>query len=79
MSRALILHIGYHRTGTTTLQELVFPHLTRVTYFYKDRTPVAAPIVRAFAQSPEIWRRQGEEFFSSTSLVHARARGRRAP
>jgi hypothetical protein len=41
----------------------VFPQLTRVSYFYKDRTPAAAPIVRAFARSPDIWRQQGEGFF----------------
>jgi hypothetical protein len=64
MSRALIHHIGYHRTGTTTLQELVFPQLRNVTYYYKDRTPAAKPIVHAFGRSPDIWRRLGEKFFS---------------
>jgi hypothetical protein len=52
MSRSLILHIGHHRTGTTTLQELVFPQLTRIRYFHKDRIPVAATIVRAFGWDP---------------------------
>ena len=60
MDRSLILHIGYHRTGTTTLQELVFPKLTRLTYFCKDATPASAEVIEAFMYPPEIWRRDGQ-------------------
>ena len=61
MDRPLILHIGYHRTGTTTLQMLVFPQLTRVAYFRKDKTLASALILSAFRDSPSIWRLLGNK------------------
>jgi hypothetical protein len=68
MERNLILHIGYHRTGTKTLQRIVFPQLKRVAYFCRHSRPESATaasrqITRSFRFSPEIWRRRGEEFF----------------
>ena len=64
MDRTLIVHIGHSKTGTTTLQKLVFPQLTRFVYFCKNDTPASAQIERAFMHSPEIWRACGDRIFS---------------
>ena len=69
MRRPLILHIGHHRTGTTTLQKHVFPQLRSVAYFCKDATPVSAQVIDAFGHSPAIWRHRGEEIFRSASSL----------
>jgi hypothetical protein len=63
MDRTLILHIGHSKTGSTTLQKLVFPQLTRFYYSYKDHTPASTQIESAFMRSPEIWRRCGASIF----------------
>src|SRR5262245_38462599 len=68
MNNALILHIGYHRTGTKTLQRIVFPRLTRTAYFSthsipETSTPASVQITRSFGFSPEIWRQRGEALF----------------
>lgn len=67
MHRSLILHIGHPKTGTTTLQKLVFPQLSRVTYFDRDQTPASTGIVSAFMSSPGIWRQQGDRIFEQLS------------
>ena len=64
MQQPLIFHIGLPRTGTTTLQTLVFPQLTRIAYFNKDATPASAQLIRAFRRSPEIWRLRGDDIFN---------------
>jgi hypothetical protein len=64
MDRTLILHIGHSKTGTTTLQKLVFPQLTGFVFFCKDRTPASAQIESAFMCSPEIWRACGDSIFN---------------
>jgi hypothetical protein len=63
MDRILILHIGPPKTGTTTLQELVFPQLTHIAYFDRDRTPASSQFISAFMGSPEIWRLRGASIF----------------
>lgn len=60
----LFLHIGYPKTGTTTLQKLVFPSLSRASYFFDEKTPASAAFVGAFKRSPAIWRQYGQEIFS---------------
>jgi hypothetical protein len=57
--RTLVLHIGHHKTGTTYLQKRVFPHMLGLHYFVKTSTPAPEAIIRAFACSPDIWRKQG--------------------
>ena len=50
----LILHIGCHKTGSTYLQECVFPKLKNVYYYYKDKVyPVYSPV--ACLMSNEEW------------------------
>ena len=63
MDRALILHVGHRKTGTSTLQRLIFPQFTRVNYFCKDATPASRQLIHAFMYSPAIWRHQGEQIF----------------
>jgi hypothetical protein len=64
MTASLILHIGHAKTGTTTLQKLVFPQLSRTAYFDRDKTPASAEIEKAFMSSPEIWRQRGAEILA---------------
>jgi hypothetical protein len=78
MNRALILHIGHHRTGTTTLQTAVFPQLTGVTYFcYRDAASGLTEFIGAFNWSPAIWRSRGDDIFARL-CAEMRARGRPA-
>jgi hypothetical protein len=63
MGRMLILHVGLPKTGTTTLQKLIFPRLSHIAYFDRDRTPASKQIVRAFNSSPEVWRLRGDNIF----------------
>jgi hypothetical protein len=63
MGRMLILHIGPPKTGTTTLQELIFPQLSHIAYFDRDRTPASKQMVSAFNRSPEVWRLRGDNIF----------------
>jgi hypothetical protein len=65
MERTLILHIGHSKTGTTTLQKLVFPKLERYALFCKNDTPASAQVEQAFMGSPEIWRAAGERIFAT--------------
>jgi len=52
----IILHLGVHKTGTTWLQECVFPKLEGVYYYYKDKImPVLSP--KAVLMSNEEWSR----------------------
>jgi hypothetical protein len=71
---ALILHIGHHRTGTTTLQESAFPQLKHIAYICKD-SPASAQVTDAFAGSPAIWRQRGSEILDP---VFARASEQRS-
>jgi hypothetical protein len=64
MERALILHIGHSKTGTTTLQKLVFPQLNRFAFFCKSDTPASAQVEQAFMRSPEIWRAYGDRILN---------------
>ena len=57
--RTLVLHIGHHKTGTTYLQKRVFPQMSGLHFFVKTSTPAPEAIIRAFACSPDIWRKQG--------------------
>ena len=61
----LYLHIGLHKTGTTTLQKCIFPRLSQVSYFYKGAAAASAAVIRAFDGSPTIWRDQGIDLISS--------------
>jgi hypothetical protein len=63
MERTLILHIGHSKTGTTTLQKLVFPTLERFAFFCKSDTPASAQVEQAFMGSPEIWPAAGDHIF----------------
>jgi hypothetical protein len=77
MERALTLHIGYHRTGTKTLQRIVFPQFKQVAYFCRHANPKTATeasrqITRAFRFSPEIWSRRGEAFFRELRMDMAK-------
>ena len=51
-----IIHVGVHKTGSTYLQECVFPKLEGVCYCYKDKiTPVINP--KVVLMSNEEWSR----------------------
>jgi hypothetical protein len=75
MDRRLILHIGHPKTGTTTLQKLVFPRLSHVAYFDRDLTPASAQIVSAFMNSPGLWRLRGDSILGQ---LRAEMRDRKA-
>jgi hypothetical protein len=67
LARSLFLHIGHHKTGTTTLQLHVFPQfespLKSLAYIPK-RTSAADGIRMAFRASPAIWRQHGDQIFT---------------
>lgn len=39
----MIIHIGVHKTGTTFLQECVFPNIKNILYYYKPRDVYSVP------------------------------------
>jgi hypothetical protein len=59
-NRAVYLHIGHHRTGTTFLQKRVFSKIDQITYYHKDQTTQAAKLLAAFQMSTLIWKTQGD-------------------
>jgi hypothetical protein len=59
-NRAVYLHIGHHRTGTTFLQKRVFSKIDHLTYYHKDETTEAAKLLGAFRMSTLIWKTQGD-------------------
>jgi hypothetical protein len=59
-NRAVYLHIGHHRTGTTFLQKRVFSKIHHLTYYHKDETNEAAKLLGAFRASTLIWKTQGD-------------------
>jgi hypothetical protein len=71
MNRALYLHIGHHRTGTTYLQKHVFPKLRGLTYFFKGEKPEAQRITNAFLLSPAIWRACGERLVAPFARLNS--------
>jgi hypothetical protein len=63
--RALFLHIGHHKTGTTTLQERIFPNLSSVTYLPK-KSDITAGLRKAFKNGNprRTWQQSGREIFA---------------
>jgi hypothetical protein len=43
----MIVHIGYHKTGTTYLQKKIFPNLTGLAYYSIDREDILAGLSRS--------------------------------
>ena len=66
----LYFHIGLAKTGSTFLQETVFPLLDSLEYLYKPKVglvdgdyPWDGSLRRFFLQSPIVWRDLGETLF----------------
>ncbi|MEB3331445.1 MAG: hypothetical protein VKI83_02995 [Synechococcaceae cyanobacterium] len=67
--RALVLHIGHHKTATSYLQKFVFTRLQTLSYAYKRSTPLSAELIDTFSLSPQFWVEQGERFFQELSAT----------
>lgn len=70
--RTLYLHIGLPKTGTTFLQEEIFPALPALRFFNKPQSPILQgkldPIYgimdRYFSRSALVWQHQGDRLFA---------------
>lgn len=77
MKKTLSIHLGIHKTGTTLLQNDVFPNIENIGYIKKPDLGVISgdkktSLFRFMSASPLIWRNVGEALIQK---IEKRARG----